>query len=226
MSQSNRKRKQIAIIGAADLPGKTMVEPGVMPREENLQGLCILFPFYPAMATLSPCRQGGILIVLFIPGTLFSEACKKLAMIFATPNHIPAFELDKLRFLLALLKERKQEFEAFAEKINNKWLRRTVLNLAQECNQYAHEIWGQLETMTGLADSYGETPVFRDNSMLPAEGDILFSCQISEKKLIIAYRNIVNEPVLDDNLRNLLRNQLNGLTCAFMQVKLLNASLK
>jgi hypothetical protein len=146
-------------------------------------------------------------------------------MIFATANHIPVFELDKLTVLLELLKERKKEFEAFAGKLKDKWLRRTVLNLAQECNQYAHEVWGQLETMTGRASAYEETKSVSGNTFLLKEDDILDSCLISENKIIAAYRGIVNEPMLGDNLRNLLRNHMNGLTSAFMQVKLLNASI-
>jgi len=160
----------------------------------------------------------GICVLIWI-------TVKKLAMIFATPNNIPAYMLDKLSFLLELLKERKQEFESFAGNIKNKSLRRTVLSLALECNQYAHELLGQLETMTGNVVAYEETKSFQDNVLLSKEGDILHYCQISEKKMIVAYRIILNEPVLNQNLRDLLRNQLNGLTCAFTQIKLLNASL-
>ena len=117
------------------------------------------------------------------------------------------------------------EFEAFAGKLTDKWLRRTVLNLAQECNQYAHELWGQLESMTGRAAQYEETQSVPATTMFLQEDDVLESCLISEHKMISAYQGIVNEPVLDDNLRSLLRNHMNGLTCAFMQVKLLNAEM-
>jgi len=146
-------------------------------------------------------------------------------MIFAKPNRIPAFVLEKLNLLLDLLKERKKEFEAFAGKIKNKSLKRTVLSLAQECNQYAQELLSQLETMTGDTKVHEQTEMEKANTMLLEEEDILRSCQVSEKKMIIAYRSILNESVLEDNLRNLLRNQLNGLACAFTQIKLLNASL-
>jgi len=146
-------------------------------------------------------------------------------MIFAKPNRIPAFVLEKLNLLLDLLKERKKEFEAFAGKIKNKSLKRTVLSLAQECNQYAQELLSQLETMTGDTKVHEQTEMEQANTLLLEEEDILRSCQVSEKKMIIAYRSILNESVLEDNLRNLLRNQLNGLACAFTQIKLLNASL-
>jgi hypothetical protein len=156
---------------------------------------------------------------------LIRSAVKKLAMIFAKPNHIPAFLLEKLSLLLDLLQERKKEFEAFAGKVKNKSLKRTVLSLAQECNQYAQELLGQLQTMTGNAKLHEPAEMEQTNTLLMEEEDILRSCQVSEKKMIIAYRNILNEPMLESNLRNLLRNQLNGLACAFTQIKLLNASL-
>lgn len=147
-------------------------------------------------------------------------------MIFAKPNHVPAFVLEKLRLLFELLKERKKEFEAFAAKIRNKSLNRTVLSLAQECNQYANELLGQLETMTGIVEGYDEAERAESNIIILCdEEDILQSCQVSEKKMIMAYRNVLNEPVLNVNLKTLLRNQLNGLACAFTQIKLLNASL-
>lgn len=146
-------------------------------------------------------------------------------MIFAKPNHIPTFVIEKLQLLLALLTERKREFEALARKLENRPLRRTVLELAQECNQYAHELLSQVETLTGQVVYPDEKEHAEDTTLLSAEDDILQSCQLSEQKVIVAYRSILNEPLLDENLRNLLRNQRQGLTCAFMQIKLLNSTL-
>lgn len=146
-------------------------------------------------------------------------------MIFARPNHIPIFVLERLRVLFELLKERKNEFETFAGWLKNKSLKRTVLSLAQECNQYAQELLSQLETMTGNMEQATDNSGLHVNSILLDEEAILQSCQLSEKKMIMAYRTILNEPILQDNLRNLLRNQLNGIACAFTQIKLLNASL-
>jgi hypothetical protein len=147
-------------------------------------------------------------------------------MIFPTVNKIPAFILEKLDILVRLLKERKREFESFAGKLNDKQLKRTVLSLAQEANQYAIELWSQLQVMGGkiksaIIEERPEMPVM----MIDGEEDILKSCEISEQKMIMAYRNVLNEPFLHDNLRKLIRSQLNGLTFAFMQLRLLNTSL-
>ncbi|MES1223881.1 MAG: DUF2383 domain-containing protein [Bacteroidota bacterium] len=151
-------------------------------------------------------------------------------MIFSTVNKIPAFVLEKLDILFQLLKERKKEYETFACKINDKHLKRTVLTLAQETNQYANELSSQIETMGGNIKEQdiinNNRSVSTDNgTMISDEDEILKSCEISETKMIIAYRTVLNEPFLHDNLRKLIRCQLNGLTYAFMQLRLLNTSL-
>jgi len=153
-------------------------------------------------------------------------------MIFSTINKIPAFVLEKLDILFKLLKERQLEFETFASKLKDKQLKRTVLLLAQEANQYANELWSQIESMGGkLRQMYEPEIAMAEVKYMPAltlmiadEVEILKSCEVSEKKMITAYRNILNEPFLHDNLRKLIRCQLNGLTYAFMQLKLLNTS--
>ncbi|MEP6746267.1 MAG: DUF2383 domain-containing protein [Bacteroidota bacterium] len=150
-------------------------------------------------------------------------------MIFSTVNKIPAFVLKKLDILFQLLKERKAEYEMFAGRVSDKQLKRTVLSLAQETNQYAVELSSQIETMGGnvnnttIFDNTPETSITVETAgIISGEVDILKSCELSETKMIIAYRSILNEPFLHDNLRKLIRCQLNGLTHAFMQLKLLN----
>ena len=153
-------------------------------------------------------------------------------MIFSTVNKIPAFVLEKLNILFQLLKERKTEYETFAGKVKDKALKRTVLSLAQETNQYAIELCSQIQTMAGKVikengeDFGGDTALPKNATMISDEEDILSSCEISETKMIVAYRNILNEPFLHENLRKLIRSQLNGLTYAFMQLRLLNASIQ
>lgn len=131
----------------------------------------------------------------------------------------------KLDILFDLLRERKAEYEAFAEKVGNKELKRTVLTLAQEVTQYANELCSQIETMGGeMAKKNRVQHVSQGTTTINDEADILKSCEVSESKMISAYRAILNEPSLHENLRSLMRYQLNGLTYAYLQIKLLNAS--
>ncbi len=149
-----------------------------------------------------------------------------LDMIFSTVYKIPSFVLDKLHMLSGLLKERKTAYEAFAGKLENEELKRTVLTLAQETNQYSIELSSQLETMGDNTGAVTETTngMDGDKTMALEEKDILKSCELSEQKMITAYRTILNEPFLHENLRSLMRCQLNGITYAFLQLKLLNTS--
>jgi hypothetical protein len=65
-----------------------------------------------------------------------------------------------------------------------------------------------------------------NGNVLEYEKEILSICAACEKKMISAYREILNEPYLYDGVRNLIRSQFNGVLCAFLQVKLLNNSLQ
>jgi uncharacterized protein (TIGR02284 family) len=147
-------------------------------------------------------------------------------MIFASVYKIPVFLLERLHTLFCLLRERKTEYEAFAEKVEDKQLKRTVLTLAQETNQYAVELSSQIQTLGGnmQTDECTDHIINPDKIMVSGETDILKSCELSEQKMIAAYRTVLNEPFLHENLRKLIRTQLNGLTSAFLQLKLLNTS--
>ena len=156
-------------------------------------------------------------------------------MIFSTVNKIPAYVLEKLDLLFQLLRERKAEYEIFAGNVADKALKQTVLSLAQETNQYAIELSHQIESMAGINQKKYETPDGAEEKLKPfvegvfqftGEKDILNSCEVSETRMIKAYRTVLNEPFLHDNLRKLIRSQLNGITYAFMQVRLLNTSLR
>jgi len=47
---------------------------------------------------------------------------------------------------------------------------------------------------------------------------------MKEKKMTGAYREILNDPNLYEGLRSMMRYQLNGILCAFAQLKLLYVS--
>ena len=124
-----------------------------------------------------------------------------------------------------MLWQGKKEYEQVAATIPDKELRRTILTLAQETNQYAHELSSQIQSLSGSASTAIveepemeiETKVFRD------ENEILSYCRMNESKMVSAYRAILNESFLYEGLRKMIRYQLNGILCAFMQLKLLNS---
>jgi hypothetical protein len=130
---------------------------------------------------------------------------------------------EKIKRLYNLLKKEKNEYEQLAANIPDKELKRTVLGLAQEHNQYANELMAQAQTLgCEFHENYNDkeepekaTEIFSDDC------DVLSFCKTHEKKLVSAYREILNETFLYDGLSKIFRYQLNGILCAFTQLKLL-----
>ncbi len=145
-------------------------------------------------------------------------------MIASTISKAPPFILDKLKYLIQVLTDGKNEYECYAGKLDDKQLQRTVLTLAQESKQYATELSCQFEMLGGINESPLQQQGLLGNTTGNNKDDILQSCTISEKKMIKAYRAVLNEPYLFDSLRNMIQYQLNGIMCAFLQLKLLTTS--
>ena len=133
----------------------------------------------------------------------------------------PPFLLEKMNNLCSLLLQEKKEFEQVATTLTNKNLRYTMLLLAQESNQYAHELSSQIHSLGGVSEIEKiKEPELKDEiKNLNDENQILTFCKMNEKKLIGAYREILNESFLYEGLRKMIRYQLNEMLCAFMQVK-------
>jgi hypothetical protein len=133
--------------------------------------------------------------------------------------------LEKIKFLYLLLRQGKKEYEKVAINISDKELRRTVLTLAQENNQYSCELSSQIESLGGLApkENLSESEHEGTINILNNDNEVLAFCKMNEKKMVNAYREILNEPFLYEGLREIVHYQLNGTLCAFMQLKLLNS---
>ena len=154
-------------------------------------------------------------------------------MIAEIVSKTPKAILEKLDRLLETLQRVKKTFEQTASTINNQQIRCTILGLAQESKQYANELMSHMEILGGSRERY-ETDSKLDFSNSPEknewecseEKDRLKDCTSSEKFLLQVYREVLNEPFLYDNIRKMIRYQLNGILHSFAQLKLLNASLR
>lgn len=133
--------------------------------------------------------------------------------------------LEKINFLYVLLQQGKKEYEQVAINISDKELRRTVLALAQENNQYSCELSSQIESLGGvvLKENTDEFEYKSIINIFNNDNEIVAFCKMNEKKMVAAYREVLNEPFLYEGLREIVRYQLNGILCEFMQLKLLNS---
>ena len=137
----------------------------------------------------------------------------------------PPFLLEKMNTICSLLWQGKKEYEQVASNITDKDLRRTVLALAQESNQYACELLSQIHTLGGILEvkKINEPEVRDEIKNLNDENEIRTFCKMNENKMVEAYQEILNESFAHEGLKKMIRYQLNEMLCVFMQVKQLGS---
>jgi uncharacterized protein (TIGR02284 family) len=145
----------------------------------------------------------------------------------------PKAILEKLDRLLETLERVKKTYEQTASTISNQQIRYTILGLAQESKQYANELMSHIEILGGSRERFSVESEFtyegapaKNEWECDIEKDSLKDCTRSEKFLLQVYREVLNEPFLYENIRKMIRYQLNGILHSFAQLKLLNASLR
>ena len=148
----------------------------------------------------------------------------------------PSYVIQKLFQLLDVLKSERDKYSQAASTITDRQLRDNISVLAQENNQYACELLSQLQILG--TDNYDQNVAHisaaKSPQPLPSEmadtgaqstGSILQHCRDSEKRMIGIYRQILNEPFLMEDIRRLMRCQLNGIMYAFLRLKLLSSTM-
>lgn len=144
----------------------------------------------------------------------------------------PHYIVEKLSRLRSLVKAETEKYKLAAYGITDYQFRNNVTLLAQESDQYFFELTSQLrvlgeESIDQEIDSCNDAHFSAEEAVLEnaslQQNITLQVCKDSEKRLIQAYREILNEPFLMDGLRILIRRQLNGIMYTFLQLKLLTS---
>ena len=151
-------------------------------------------------------------------------------MIASIVHKTPGIILDKLGRLLNALQTVKDNYEQTALRVQNKQLRISLLGLAQESKQYANELIAHIETLGGKMNDHFKGDF---NRMVPNQDHFyvvdgkadLREMNLGEQLLMNAYREVLNEPFLYDNIRRIIRYQQNGLMHCFSQLKILYATI-
>ena len=138
-----------------------------------------------------------------------------------------AKQLEKLKFYL---QQESRLLMRMADAMTSKQLRQSIQLAAQECAQYAIEIEGQLSSLgytamlPDLSDESNTIPDLQEETVMSPEiEEVIHQCKQEELRLMKVYREVLNEPFLMNDLRNLVRRQYNGILCAFLQLKLLDS---
>lgn len=145
----------------------------------------------------------------------------------------PPIVLEKLNHLLDILQKARKNFEEMASSVKNKEIRQTILGLVQESKQYASELVSHIQMLGGetarpnygIEFNYGGMPERKNWEIFQEEKDCIQYCTMTEKSIVKLYREVLNEPFLYEDIRAMIRYQLNGMMHSFSKLKLLNASL-
>lgn len=140
---------------------------------------------------------------------------------------------DKLYGLLLFLHHGTKEFEKVAKRIEDRNIKMSIREVALETNQYKRELNSQLQSLKIrrikdsdiLNNGINTSEILKRNQseIIGSDKELVEICCKSEEHFEKAYRNVLNEFFQQDELRQMLIYQLNGLKCAFMQLKLLRA---
>jgi uncharacterized protein (TIGR02284 family) len=142
---------------------------------------------------------------------------------------------QKLNGLLDILHELKAGLEQVAECVNDKQLRKTITTVAMESNQYATELISKIQSLGSKPHHCTVHRKFNlmgldqpDSSLAlnQSEPEVLARCYSSENLIVKAYHDFLNEYTPYEDVRSLIRAQLNGILCAFVQLKLVNIALR
>jgi uncharacterized protein (TIGR02284 family) len=135
---------------------------------------------------------------------------------------------QKLNSLLDVMQESKRGYERIASQSNDRNFQRAVSGLALECGQYINELSNQIcclgakPTVSKTKDQFVWNQI---NTNVKEQEDILTACYGSERIILKAYRDVLNDPSVLSPIRQLITYQLNGMKYAFVKVKLLNTAI-
>ena len=143
----------------------------------------------------------------------------------------PLNVLESLKKLYLAIQAEKVHFEQAITIVQNRQLRETLLQFLQECNQYRNELKCQIDSVSGKVeekdkgekDTTDEKGTADEQEAINMKNsiDIYEYCIKCEKKILSAYREFLNQPIMDKKLRGMVRYQLNNLLCAFLQFRIL-----
>lgn len=132
--------------------------------------------------------------------------------------------------LSSLLQATLEEFVTVSEEIKDNKLKMALRGFAVETRQYEHELNAKLHSLRIKEIDYPGSVRFEQllqNSHSAVESstdeEISEVCQASEASFDKAYGKVLNEYLLNSDLRTMLVYQWKGIKYSFMKMKLLNS---
>jgi len=140
-------------------------------------------------------------------------------------------DLEKLNELRSALLEGIRKCGEVVLSVNNEPLKKTILTLEQQSNQYASELNSQIQVLGGYEEMKLEEEMERNISKknrkekLNIEKQALSICRKIEGSVINLYKKMLQGELANEGLRKMIKYQMDGIMCTTLQLKLLSKFL-
>lgn len=149
------------------------------------------------------------------------------AMIYAQPT---SEERMNMRYTIAhleplknLLSTVRSTMEAIALETKDKGLRSNLLNFVTETGPCEEQVRTYIEALQQVFPETDISPVRRNEYQMDKITCPFECARVYEKKIVKAFRLIINDYKVINEIRQLMRTQLNEILYAFMKIKLLRS---
>lgn len=133
--------------------------------------------------------------------------------------------------VVTMLRTEERQLHRLVQRLKDKPAQKLLTAVAATCSDCAVQLitqWDKIYTTEcGESALYEKTPTKKNNDdfydRLHLNGgdiEILSRCWRKEKEIRSCYQILLNDPMLAQDRRKLLRQQLNKLLCAFVQLKM------
>jgi len=152
---------------------------------------------------------------------------KLLTMIYAQPTSQERinirYTIARLEPLKILLSAARIKMEQIALETNDKGLKMNILNFVSETGPCQEQINSYIESCMKLFPLTDISPVHK-NEQDAYQTTCPFECAKNyEKKIVKAFRTIINDYKVINEIRQSMRVQLNEVLYAFMKIKMLRS---
>jgi hypothetical protein len=148
-------------------------------------------------------------------------------MMKAVINSLEIPVIQNLNELTIALEQGKKKYDQIVFTVPDPKIRKSLLSIERQSSEYAEELIAQIKKMGGdfqpnpavcMVDSL-------ENRVKNIEKEVLQICRRIERSIIRLYGKMLKDPIVTDQLRDLIRSQMIGIMGSMQHLKLLTKLL-
>jgi hypothetical protein len=148
-------------------------------------------------------------------------------MMKAVINSLEIPVIQNLNELTIALEQGKKKYDQIVFTVPDPKIRKSLLSIERQSSEYAEELIAQIKKMGG---EFQPTPAVcmvdsLENRVKNIEKEVLQICRRIERSIIRLYGKMLKDPIVTDQLRDLIRSQMIGIMGSMQHLKLLTKLL-